>query len=266
MPGRPACSTPGSFDGSHTYADNGVYTVTVTVFDDDGGAASQTFTVTVNNVAPTLTVVANQTVERRRAALAREHRPVHRSRLRQSAERRRRDDRAFTFTINWGDGTPIDSGPGTIDAPGSLACSHRGSFDGSHTYAATGVYTVTVTVIDDDGGTATGTFQVTVTWPDLDRRPEPDASTKDRRYAWITSASSPIRHPCPGGRSPYSYTINWGDGTTVDCGHRDGRRGRSREQPTHGSFDGAHTYADNGLYTVTVTLTTADGEPRHTTL
>ena len=56
--GSPACSTAGSFDGSHTYADNGVYTVTVTVFDDDGGTTSQTFTVTVDNVAPTLTVVA----------------------------------------------------------------------------------------------------------------------------------------------------------------------------------------------------------------
>ena len=48
--------TAGSFDGSHIYADNGVYTVTVTVMDDDGGVTVQTFEVTVNNVAPTLDV------------------------------------------------------------------------------------------------------------------------------------------------------------------------------------------------------------------
>ena len=54
--------TAGSFDGSHIYADNGDYTVTVTLIDDDGGVTVQPFEVTVNNVAPTLTVPPNQTV------------------------------------------------------------------------------------------------------------------------------------------------------------------------------------------------------------
>ena len=45
----------GALSGSHIYADNGVYTVRVTVFDDDGGLASDTFRVTVQNVDPTLT-------------------------------------------------------------------------------------------------------------------------------------------------------------------------------------------------------------------
>ena len=62
--GGRACDTAGSFDGSHTYADNGIYTVTVTVNDDDGGSDTETFEVTVNNVAPTLTVVGRS--ERRR--------------------------------------------------------------------------------------------------------------------------------------------------------------------------------------------------------
>src|SRR5690606_27889744 len=39
--------------GTHTYADNGVYVVKVTVTDDDGGMDMETFTVTVENVAPT---------------------------------------------------------------------------------------------------------------------------------------------------------------------------------------------------------------------
>ncbi len=56
--------TDASFDGSHTYADNGTYAVTVRVADDDmsgdfsGGTvdvdfAEQTFTVTVGNLNPT---------------------------------------------------------------------------------------------------------------------------------------------------------------------------------------------------------------------
>src|SRR5690606_2796907 len=68
----------------------------------------------------------------------------------------------FTYSINWGDGTPIDSGPATIDVPGGPGVPTQGSFDGSHIYADNGTYTVTVTVSDDDGGVAQQTFQVQV--------------------------------------------------------------------------------------------------------
>jgi hypothetical protein len=47
---------------SHTYDDNGSYTVTVTVTDKDGGSSSSAFTVTVANVAPTATFNAPATV------------------------------------------------------------------------------------------------------------------------------------------------------------------------------------------------------------
>ena len=38
--------TTGTIDATHAYADNGVYTVTVTVKDDDGNEVSDTFAVT----------------------------------------------------------------------------------------------------------------------------------------------------------------------------------------------------------------------------
>ena len=44
----------GTVSGSHVYADNGIYTVTINVTDDDGDFVVDTFTVTVNNVAPTM--------------------------------------------------------------------------------------------------------------------------------------------------------------------------------------------------------------------
>src|SRR5690606_34131692 len=46
-------SATGSLTPTHTYDDNGVDIVTLTVTDDGGGSASDTLTVTVNNVAPT---------------------------------------------------------------------------------------------------------------------------------------------------------------------------------------------------------------------
>ena len=43
-----------TFNISHVYADNGTYTVTVVVSDDDLGSGSDTITVTIENVAPTV--------------------------------------------------------------------------------------------------------------------------------------------------------------------------------------------------------------------
>jgi hypothetical protein len=45
----------GSIFGAHTFADNGVYHVTITVFDDDGGSAQAELDLVINNVAPIIT-------------------------------------------------------------------------------------------------------------------------------------------------------------------------------------------------------------------
>ncbi|MGQ0798114.1 MAG: PKD domain-containing protein [Methanobacteriota archaeon] len=56
IPGSPGNPTTGSLSGAHTYVDNGVYTVTMTVCDDDGGCGSDTTTVTITNVAPVVSI------------------------------------------------------------------------------------------------------------------------------------------------------------------------------------------------------------------
>ena len=65
--GMPGVDSSGMFSGSHTYADDGTYNVKVTIHDDNGGMATQMFTVTVQNVDPTLALpIANQTSMRAR--------------------------------------------------------------------------------------------------------------------------------------------------------------------------------------------------------
>src|SRR4051794_23985725 len=52
----------GAIGGTHIYADDGTYTVSVSVADDNGGSASQSFDVQVKNVKPVLVTAADQTV------------------------------------------------------------------------------------------------------------------------------------------------------------------------------------------------------------
>lgn len=150
----------GSFDGSHTYADNGLYTVTVTLTDIDGEFDVQTFTVTVENVDPSITsstLGASAFVgDAVNLAVAFEDAGFDNP-LTPSVE-------SFTSsTIDWGDGTvTTGAGLGLSVTQGSAGVVTTGSIATSHTYAVPGVYDVTVTVSDDDGGLDTFTSQILV--------------------------------------------------------------------------------------------------------
>jgi methionine-rich copper-binding protein CopC len=260
--------TSGSFDGSHTYADNGVYTVIVTVFDDDAGQHQQSFQVTVLNVAPTLTVVANQTVNEGSLLSLTNigaftdpgfNNPLNAGNVANGGE----TAETFTFTITWGDGTTADAGVATVDVLGAIGTPTAGSFDGSHTYADDGLYTVTVTIFDDDGGQHQQTFTVQVNnvAPTLaaiaDRTTNEGSLLSIANLGQLTDPgfNNPL-NPLPGGETveTFTFTINWGDGTTSDAGSATVDVLGSPGVLTAASFDGSHTYADDGVYTVTVTV------------
>ncbi len=264
--GSPGVLTAGSFDGQHIYADNGLYTVTVKVTDDDGGATTKTFTVTVDNVAPTLTVVPNQTVN--------EGSQLSLTNIGQFTDPGFDNPQnipnptveTFTYAINWGDGTSVDSGAATVDVHGSPGVLTAGSFDGQHIYADNGLYTVTVKVTDDDGGATTKTFAVTVDNVAPTLTVALNQTVNEGSQLTLTNIGqftdpgfdNPQNIPNPTVET-FTYAINWGDGTSVDSGAATVDVHGSRGVLTAGSFDGQHTFADNGLYTVTVKVTDDDG-------
>ncbi len=274
--GSPGVLTAGSFDGSHTYADNGTYTVTVKVFDDDGGSDAKTFQVSVLNVAPLLSAPVNQTINEGSLLTLTNigsftdpgfDNPLNAGNAANGGE----TVETFTFTVNWGDGTATDSGNGTIDVHGSPGTLTAGSFDGSHTYADNGNYTVTVTVFDDDGGQDQTTFTVNV----LNVSPALSVvGSQTIDEGSLLSLTNIGTFTDPGFDNPlnagnasnggetvetFTFSTDWGDGTAANTGDATIDVHGSVGVLTAGSFDGSHTYADNGTYTVAVTVFDDDG-------
>lgn len=148
--------TQGSFDGAHTYANDGTFVVTLRVTDKDSGFGTAQFTVTVNNVAPTVTPIGNRSVA--------ENQILSLTNIGTFRDPEFGAGTAFPFVIDWGDGSTSDTGLATIDVTGAPGQLTLGSFDGIHTYADNGTYTVTLRVTDNAGLGAVGiaTFQVAV--------------------------------------------------------------------------------------------------------
>jgi pentapeptide MXKDX repeat protein len=211
---------------THTYSDNGEYVVTLTVTDTLGASDSQTTTATISNVAPTVEAGDDQAAnEGDTVELATTFTDPG------SAD-------THTATIDWGDGTPVEAG--TVVEPTDTV---SGTVSGSHAYGDDGSYTVTVTVTDDDGGSAQDTFFVTVV--NVAPTVMPVNSS-----AYTGDETTPIlvaEFTDPGFLDTHTAVIiNWGDGTS-SVG--------SVTEPTDtepGKVYGTHSYAAPSMYTVTV--------------
>ena len=130
-----------AYSTTHQYLDDrptgspsDVNTITVTVTDKDGGVGNGGTSITVNNVAPVITSMSGPTGP---AAIGSTSTVAA-----TFTDVGTQDTHKCTFI--WDDATA----PTTVNATG-------GSCSATHTYAAPGVYTVTVTVTDDDTGSDT---------------------------------------------------------------------------------------------------------------
>ncbi|MFK8111738.1 MAG: dockerin type I domain-containing protein [Rubripirellula sp.] len=152
--------------GTHRFPDDGDYPVQLLINGSRSGQVVHDIqTVNVTNVAPTLTAVGTQTVQVGQSLSINDIVQITDPGFRNLSGDPITNE-TFSYTINWGDGGDVVEGTATIDAHGTAAgTTTNASFDGSRTYDSVGNKTVTVQVMDDDGGTAQQTFTVQVTAP-----------------------------------------------------------------------------------------------------
>ena len=150
-----------TFDLSHTYADNGTYTVIVTVTDDDhrldennvvivNGRGSAQISQTVNNVAPTIGSITPGTFDPIKLATG---------------------GVGTSITVGFADAGTADTHTAIVDCDADTPTTVDHSVNPAATgfsvnclYTAAGVYTVKVTVTDDDSGSIAGEYNYVVVY------------------------------------------------------------------------------------------------------
>ncbi len=164
---------------THVYVENGAYTATVIATDPHGAADTASAAVTVENAPPTITGLVVPAA------------PVLTGELVTIGVSFTDPGSADTHTINvtWGDGT----------TNGSL----------SHAYTAAGLYTVTATVRDDDGGMATRAAATYVVVYD-------PAAGFVTGGGWVSGV---------GGRAIFGFEFRYRDGAATPAGTLEFRTG-----------------------------------------
>ncbi|MGA1864609.1 MAG: PKD domain-containing protein, partial [bacterium] len=196
-------ATSSSANPSHTYAQNGTYTVTLTL-NDGSSNDSDTATVTVSDIDPVVNFSATPTSGEAPLTVN------------------------FTATATSYDGITSYSwsfGDGGTDDGGSPR----------HTFTASGTYTVSLNVTEQDGDRATNTktnyilVSVSNTPPTAEAN-GPYTGTEGQAISFSSAGSGDVNG------DPITYNWNFGDGATSS------------------SANPSHTYSQNGTYTVTLTL------------
>ena len=149
----------------------------------------------------------------------------------------------YTATIDWGDG---QSSSGTITA------GPAGNFlvSGSHTYAEEGTNTVTVQIKDVGGAAITETSSAVVGDAALNAQGTSVSGMEGSTFSGEVATFSDANASAP--VADFSVTLNWGDGNS-STGTAIATGG--------GQFlvVGNHTYAEEGAYTVGVSITDVGG-------
>jgi hypothetical protein len=225
--------------GTHTYADEGSYTISVSVHSSTSGLIGQTSTTQSVADAP-LTPQPNPFTVGERTVYS----GIVGSFTDANVNAPQSD---FSALIAWGDGRVT---PGTIVSTGGGGF----SVSGNHLFSDEGSYTVSVTVTDVGGSKTTIVSPATV--PDA-----PLASTPQTFNSVAGTAGTAIvaSFTDSAGLDPvvdYSVSITWGDGspaTTLQNGASLLNRG------TRYDIQASHLYKSAGTFPIAVTVTDVGG-------
>jgi PKD repeat protein len=225
--GGNAVATSNTSSFTHTFADNGTYTVTLTATDKDGVTGTTTSTITVNNVAPVATIngTTSSMTEGDSATLTASATDA---------------GSADTFTYAW-----------TVTKGGNTTQTGSSS---SFTFSPTdnGTYVISLVATDKDGTASTAaTRSVTVASaaPAPTITGLPGSTINEGASISLTASATDASSADTTDGFTYAWTLTRG-GSTVATGNTS-------------SF--THTFADNGTYTVTLAATDKDGVTGTTT-
>ncbi len=192
-----------------TFMDNGSYTVRLTVTDDDGSMDTASQVIRVDNVPPVVEAGGDRIVNEGAEI-------VFAGGFTDSA--------ADTHSLIW------DFGDGKAAS---------GTLTPVNTYADNGRYTVTLTVVDDDGAVGDDSLIVVVNNAAPRVQTGPDQTAREgESISFSGSFSDPGEHD--------RHTLLWDFGDETP--------------PVDGTLTPTHTYGDNGTYIVTLRVTDNEGE------
>jgi PKD repeat protein len=201
-------------NAEHTYEADGLYVVTLILTDAFGAMSVHNILVTVLNYPPTADAGEDVTVN---------------------------EDATVQFH-----GLGSDPGGGPVEYSWTLGDGQTATgSDPTHSYTKQGTYTVTLTVTDSDGLTASDTCSVTVLNVVPTAGLTSDHQTEEGEviaFYGVTSTDTPSDLPL------LTYGWSFGDGGTAT------------------GISVSHAYSDEGTYTVVLTVTDDDGASDTTTM
>jgi hypothetical protein len=188
-------STTGALPNrTHTYAEDGTYTVTVRVEDAAGAFDTATFQVLVGNLPPSCGPITAPLAPVQVGTAVAASAPYTDPGV----------EDTHTGEMAWGDGA--------TSAATVTGTNGSGTASASHTYTVPGVYTLTLTITDDEGASGECTFQYVVVF-------DPSAGFVTGG-GWITSPPGAYpADPTLTGRANFGFVSKYKKGQTVPDGN-----------------------------------------------